>query len=321
MKRRFTRSISPALSVCLFALALLLIHRELKVYHYHDIVHQLRQVPGGVLPAALGLTILNYLVLTANDALALRHIRRRLPYPQLAFASFVGYAFSSNTTIVGGSAARYRIYSALGLSGREIAEMVLVSSYPVWLGFCLVAGASFVLQPPAAPTEIPISPLGFQIVGLICLAAIGVYMSAILLRRRPLIWRGWQVRVPAPALAVGQMAVTSVDWLLAAATLYVLLPDQVQVSYPAFLGLFTLGQGAAMISHVPGGLGVFETVLLFSLAGDGGAAALTAALLLYRVIYYLLPLLLGSLLLVLHEVMPQILSARTVVRLPLDAPD
>jgi uncharacterized membrane protein YbhN (UPF0104 family) len=117
------------------------------------------------------------------------------------------------------------------------------------------------------------------------------------------------------------MAVTSVDWLLAAAVLYMLLPDQVQVSYPAFLGLFLLGQGAAMISHVPGGLGVFETVLLFSLADSGNAPALTAALLLYRLIYYLLPLLLGSLLLAIHEILPQILLGRTTAQLPLEGPE
>jgi uncharacterized membrane protein YbhN (UPF0104 family) len=122
-------------------------------------------------------------------------------------------------------------------------------------------------------------------------------------------------------LALGQLAVTSLDWLLAAAALYVLLPDTVQISYPALLGLFLLGQAAAMISHVPGGLGVFETVLLLALADSGGAPALTAALLLYRLIYYLLPLLLGSLLLALHEILPQILSGRTVTRLPLDSPD
>ncbi len=321
MKRGFTRSISPALSVCLFVLALVLIHHELKVYHFRDIVHQLRQVPSAALLAAVGLTILNYFVLTANDALALRYARQRLPYYQLAFASFVGYAFSCSTTVVGGSAARYRIYSALGLSGGEIAKMVLFCSYPVWLGYFLVTGTLFILQPPAAPAEIPISGLGFQIAGLICLATIGAYMSAILLRRQPLVWRGWQLRVPSRALSVGQMAVTSIDWLLAAAVLYVLLPDQVRVSYPAFLGLLLLGQGAAMLSHVPGGLGVFETVLLYSLADRGNAPALTAALLLYRLIYYLLPLLLGALLLALHEILPQVLLGHTVTPLPLDNPD
>jgi uncharacterized membrane protein YbhN (UPF0104 family) len=280
---------------------------------------------------AVGLTVLSYLVLTVNDALALRYARRRLPYHQLAFASFVGYAFSCNATIVGGSAARYRIYSALGLSGGEIARMVLFCSYPVWLGYFLVTGTLFVLQPPATPTGIPISHLGFRVLGLACWAALGVYMSVVLLRRRPLAWRGWQLRVPSAPLSVGQIAVTAIDWLLAAAVLYVLLPGQMHVAFPRFLGLFMIGQGVGMISHVPGSLGVFETVLLYSLSEGGAAAAgpgevsfdptFVAALLLYRLIYYILPLLLAALLLAVHAVVPRGPLRETLIprSLPLDA--
>ncbi len=119
------------------------------------------------------------------------------------------------------------------------------------------------------------------------------------------------MRVPSPALSLGQIAVTATDWLLAAAVLWVLLPDQMHITYPHFLGIFMLGQGLGMVSHVPGGLGVFETVLLFSL-GDGDRVALTAALLLYRLIYYVLPLMVGSLLLALHEVLPRMALVRRI---------
>ena len=73
-----------------------------------------------------------------------------------------------------------------------------------------------------------------------------------------------------------------------------------------------LGQGLGMISHVPGGLGVFETVLLFALSDGSDAPALTAALLLYRLIYYIGPLLLGSLLLALHEVLLRLALVRRI---------
>ncbi len=327
MKHRITRALSPVLSVCLFVVALLLIHHELKDYQCRDILEQFRQVPAAALLGAAGLTILNYLVLTVNDALALRYARRRLPYRRLALASFVGYAFNNNTTILGGGAARYRIYSAFGLAAGEIAALVLFCSYPVWLGFLLVGGISFVLEPPLAPAGIPVSSLGFQVLGVLCLAVVGGFLVAILLRRRPLILRGWQVRVPSPALSAGQLAVTSVDWLLAAAVLYVLLPAPMRTGYPAFLSVYLLGQAAAMVSHVPGGLGVFETVMLFSLANDRTGASLMATLLLYRLIYYLLPLLAGSLLLALHEILQHIRPGRRQGErsldpaLPLDAPD
>ncbi len=145
MKRKLFQTIGPAISVCLFVLAIGLIHHELRGYHYRDIVRQFGQVGYGDIFNAVVLTILNYLVLTANDALALRYARHPLPYHKLAFASFVGYAFSNNATIVGGGAARYRIYTALGVSAGEIAELVVFCGMTVWLGFFLVAGSALVL--------------------------------------------------------------------------------------------------------------------------------------------------------------------------------
>ena len=303
MKRKLIRNVGSIISVCLFVLAAVVIHHELKDYRLHDIARQVQRVPRGDLLAAFVLTILNYLVLTASDALALVYARHPLPYRKLALASFIGYAFSHNATVVGGSAARFRIYSALGLSAGEIAELVVFCGITVWLGFFLVAGMSFVLEPQYVPLpqklHLPVQSI--WIVGVGCLAAVGLYMLAVPLRRRPIAIRGWQLRTPSTALSAGQIIVASTDWLLAAAVLYVLLPHQMQITYPKFLGIFMLGQGAGMISHVPGGLGVFETVILFSLSDGGDAPALTAALLLYRLIYYILPLLLGSLMLAIHE--------------------
>ena len=48
-----------------------------------------------------------------------------------------------------------------------------------------------------------------------------------------------------------------------------------------------------MLSHVPGGAGVFEATMFTLLSGElGGAgrAALSAALIVYRLVYYLAPL-------------------------------
>ncbi len=314
MKRKLFQTIGPALSVCLFVLAIGLIHHELRGYHYRDIVRQFGQVGYGDIVNAILLTLLNYLVLTANDALGLRYARHPLPYHQLAFASFIGYAFSNNATIVGGGAARYRIYTALGVSPGEIAELVLFCGMTVWLGFFLVAGSALLLGPQYVhlPQKLHLPIESVWVLGAICLAVVGVYLLAVVLRRRPLSLGGLQVRIPSPALSVGQMAVTATDWLLAAAVLCVLLPDEMNVTYPRFLGIFMLGQGLGMISHVPGGLGVFETVLLFSLGDGGDRMALTAALLLYRLIYYILPLILGSLMLAVHEVLPRMALVRRV---------
>ncbi len=314
MRHRLLRSAGYIVSVCLFLAAVAIIHHELKGYHLRDIIRQVGQVPGSDLLAAIALTVLNYLVLTGSDALALRYVRHPLAYHRIAVASFIGYVFSSNTTVLGGSAARYRIYSALGLSASEVAEVVLFCGFTFWLGFFALAGVVFVLERRylQLPQQLHLPLQSVWIIGVAFLVVVGVYLVGTALRRRPLALRGWQLPVPSPAIAFGQIAVSGLDWLLASAVLYVLLPDHVHVVFARFVGIFMLAQAAGLLSYVPAGLGVFETVLLLSLAEGGDAAALTAALLLYRFIYYLLPLLLGSLMLTIHEILPRMAVIRRV---------
>ena len=50
---------------------------------------------------------------------------------------------------------------------------------------------------------------------------------------------------------------------------------------------------AAVLSHVPGGYGVFDVLIVEFLPKDRGAAVV-AALLVFRVIYYWLPLLIAA---------------------------
>jgi uncharacterized protein (TIRG00374 family) len=88
---------------------------------------------------------------------------------------------------------------------------------------------------------------------------------------------------------------------LAAAVLYVLLPAHPDVNYFIFFGSYLLAQIAGIISNVPGGLGVFETVLILLISPPIASDQLLGALLVYRIVYYLLPLLIGLGLLALYE--------------------
>ncbi len=122
-----------------------------------------------------------------------------------------------------------------------------------------------------------------------------VYVLAVSFRKKPLIFRNWELRLPSVRLAWAQLLVGSIDWALAGCVLFVLLPEQAGFSFLQFLGIYLLAQVAALISHVPGGLGVFESMILLS-APDIPADALISSMLVYRGIYYLLPLAAAALL-------------------------
>lgn len=80
-----------------------------------------------------------------------------------------------------------------------------------------------------------------------------------------------------------------------------LLPDTSAVTYPGFLAVFLLAQTIGLLSQVPGGLGVLESLIVLFLSSAIPASKILAALLLYRLIYYLLPLTVAIAMLGIHE--------------------
>jgi len=306
MKPIILRRLSSILGVSLIIVAMIVIHDRLRGVHYLDIVRDLKQIRPASLALAGGLTVLNYLVLTFYDALALRYIRNRLAYPKLALASFIGYVFSNNATVLGGSAARYRIYSAFGVPANDVAKLVLFCSLTFWLGFLAVAGAVFIIGPQQVPSALHVPLASLWPLGIAFLSIVAAYMVVVVWRRRPILIRGWEFSIPSAGLSLGQIAISSVDWLLAAGVLYVVLPGGIHLTVSRFLATFMLAQAAGLLSYVPGGLGVFETVILILLSGTAEPSALVGSMVAYRLIYYIGPLIVASSLLAAHEVWPRI---------------
>ena len=88
------------------------------------------------------------------------------------------------------------------------------------------------------------------------------------------------------------MLVGAVEMSAAIASLYVLLPAGIAPPFVDFLPVYVGAVLAGLISHAPGGLGVFETIMLASFT-QAQRPDLLAAMLCYRITYSLLPFLLG----------------------------
>jgi hypothetical protein len=102
-----------------------------------------------------------------------------------------------------------------------------------------------------------------------------------------------------------QIVVAALDWTFAGSTLWALLPPDAHVSWPPFLGVFLLAQCIGLLSHVPGGLGVFETVVVTLLGGQVDTQAIVGALVAFRAVYYFGPLAVAALLLGAYELRRQ----------------
>jgi uncharacterized membrane protein YbhN (UPF0104 family) len=300
--RKWLHRIGPVVGVALLAAAFWILHRELRAYRYADLSREIRELPRPRVLLALALTAINYLVLTGYDALGMRYARQPLAYRRVVFASFICYAVSNNLgfSLVTGASLRYRLYSRWGVPIGEIAKVVAFTATTIWLGVLAVGGVAFVVAPLEAPVFLHLPIATLRPLGAILLALLAAYVALSIAHRQEFSIRGVKFSIPAPAMAVAQVAVSSLDWMLASSVLYVLLPPGT-ISFPALVAVYVLGQSVGLISHVPGGVAVFESVVLLFLTPKIPAPQLVGILLVFRCIYYLIPLALAATGLALYE--------------------
>ncbi len=304
MTARRLRALGPLVAFGLLGVAFWMLHRQLRGHTYADIQQSLSAIGGDRLGLALGLTVASYFVLTGYDTLALRYLGRRLRYRRRALAAFLGYVFSYNLglNLLGGAAPRYRLYTRWGLTALQIAKLIGFASLTFWLGALTLAAAALFGEPAAMTAALHLPPGVALPLGVTLALLVGTYLVACTVRRAPFTLRGWAVSLPSPTLAVSQLVLSAVDWSLAAGVLYVLLPPSAGLSYPHFLGLFVVAEVGGVLSHVPAGLGVFETILILSLRPVATAPAVLGSLVAFRLVYYLLPLAVATAALAAYEI-------------------
>jgi len=206
----------------------------------------------------------------------------------------VCYAFNLNfTTWIGGVAMRYRLYMRLGLSASTVTRILSLSLLTNWTGYMALAGVIFALRLVQLPDNWGLGVTGLQLVGFALLGLVSAYIGICAFSRQ----RVWHMRersitLPSLRMAVLQLCLGAANWSLMAALIFWLLPEG--ASYTSVLGVLLISCMAAVVAHIPAGLGVLEAVFLALLQHQYSQASLIAALLAYRVLYYLLPLMLAS---------------------------
>ena len=285
---KLSAAIRALLSLLLLLAALFVLRHEVDALSWPALNAAVRRIPADRIWTAGLLTLLNFAVLTCFDQLAFRHIGRRPRLAPVALTSFIAYAVSNAVgfALVSGAAVRYRFYSRWGLSSGQIARLVVFYSSTFWLGLLVLGGLALLVAPAPAVGVVPAPWL--RIIGVALLALAGGYATLPLLGRRS-IWVGpWEFSVPTPAQVAAQFALSTADWLLAAAVLWELLPDP-RPSLLTVSGVFVAAQLAGLVSHVPAGAGIFESTMVLLMTPSMSAGTLVPVLLMYRVVYYLAP--------------------------------
>ncbi|MGE5506031.1 MAG: lysylphosphatidylglycerol synthase domain-containing protein [Actinomycetota bacterium] len=296
------RGAGALFSAVVFALALWVLHRAIGRFDVRAVVSAAASYPAATLVGALGMAAASYAVLTGFDGLAVRHIGRPMPPGWTALISFVSHAVSHNAgfAVLTGGSVRLRMYSTFGLGVGEVASVIAFAGLTFALGTIVLAGGAFILEGDKVARLLHL-PAGAVIgVGWAATLVLAAYLAWTALAGRPLAVGGWRFATPSLGVSLLQITIAAADLALVAGALYLLLPLGKGVSYPAFVGLYVVATLAGIVSHVPGGLGVFEGALVLMLPQLQSDAVL-AALLVFRVFYNLLPLLLAAVVLGVFE--------------------
>jgi phosphatidylglycerol lysyltransferase len=291
------------LGVALLVLVAFWLHHLLGKYHWRDILERVQAISNTKLLRAAFFTCAGYGCLTLYDALAVRFAGARVPYPRVALISFMGYAIGHNVGFnsISGGAVRYRAYTALGLSAKQIATIIAFGTLTFFLGAGVLLGVSLLTNAGMSGSVLHVHAWLARAAGGILLVGVCAYLWLVCTRHAPLKFRQLVIPVPKARVAFAQIGISCVDMLCATSVLYVLLPREAAIGFFAFAGVYLLALAAGAVSNVPGGIGVFEFVLLLLMPAVP-ADRLLGALIAYRAIYYFAPFAIALVLLGAHEV-------------------
>jgi phosphatidylglycerol lysyltransferase len=297
LRELWRRWLLPAVTLLIFALVALGLRRELAQFRFANVLASLAAIPRSALIGAVLCTAASYGLLGFYDVLALRYLGKRVPYGRTLFTSFIAYAFGHNFGIAAftGGAVRYRLYSSAGLNAADVATVSAFCGVTTAIGLGVLAGVSFIVAPHQGAHAVHMNHTIVFGLGVLLLILVGLYALWSIFGPEQFELRGWALRAPAPSIALPQIVLAVVDLAISALVLWLLLPAATPVTLLIFAGAYATAMSAAVISHVPGGIGVFESLLVLALPSVP-ADQLIGSLLAWRAVYYLLPLLVAAVL-------------------------
>jgi len=292
--------------VFFFALAAIMLYWQLRNYSFMDILRALWRIPINNLAYAVMACFSGYIVLSFYDYLALRYVHQshKVGWWKWMLAGMLGFAISNNagTAVVSGGAIRFRLYTRWRIKAADIVKMLVFSGFTYFLGAVSIMVAGYFMVPRDIFSASVGASIGISGMFLFCTAALGAYLAMTLLFQGKKVHIGdVDFRIPKFGMAIAQMVTGMLDSILAGLVLYFCLMHFVDIPFTTFIGVFVIAQVTGVFSQVPGGIGVFESIIMLAMPNVGNPAALFGSLLAYRIIYYLLPLIGAGSLFVIYE--------------------
>lgn len=278
-----------------FALAVLtLLGTAVVKIDWKEVLAAIRALPASALWLAALIAALSYLVYSTYDLLGKRYTEHGLVWWRCLTVGFICYAFTMNFGApVGGIGLRLRLYTKQGLEPGVIMRIVGLSLTTNWMGYTLLAGILFASGVVELPASWKLDAMPLRIIGVLMVAA-GVAYLGLCKFSSTRSWTvfGHTIELPSIGLACVQMGLAILNWMLIGTVIYVLL--QQNVPYFMVLGVLLISAIAGALMHIPGGIGVIESVFVAMLSDLMARPEILGALLAYRAIYYVGPLIVAG---------------------------
>ena len=305
MSRKYQKTLRKVLSwsgLFFFGVAAFMIYHQLAKYSLEEIKNAVISVPKSNILYACLASLGGYVALSSYDFLALKYIKRKLTAWKWMFAGFIGFAISNNAghAVVSGGAIRYRLYTRWRIPPGDIVKIVTFSGFTYLIACFFLVIIGFICSPQHVLTAMS-SRYVNHIVLLLSVCGLLFYFGGCIFYKKPIIIKEIEFDTPSPQMALAQMLIGSADILMASLVLYFIMESYIDIPFFTFIGVFITAQLLGIYSQVPGGLGVFEVLFTNLLPEDLNQATLFAILILYRIIYYLMPLIISGIILIIYE--------------------
>jgi glycosyltransferase 2 family protein len=300
VSRRWNRQHwAPVIAAVAISIALFLLYRVLRRYRLEEIVDAVAAIPSWRVALAALCAAGSYTALSLFDALAIRYIGRKLPYYRIALASFtalsighsIGFSALSTGTL------RFRFYMGWGLRPGDVGRIIVFCASTVGVGLAALSGLSLLAEPALASEAMNLPQGAVRLAGGLVLVGVCVYVVAAWRVRQSLVVGRWHLPMPPLRLALLQLVVGCLNYLLVAGCLYNALGGGAEVPYFRVAAAYAIASVAGLIAHVPGNWGLLEAVVILLLPELDPIGALVA----FRLLYYLVPFAMGLTLLGITE--------------------
>jgi phosphatidylglycerol lysyltransferase len=278
-------------SIVCFAAAVWLIWTQLAQISFGDFLTALLATPAPAVVASVALTLASYLCLSGTEWLSLRAWGLRLGYWQTAQVAIPSYALTNSAGFspATGTVIRVQLYAPRGLTAAQSTQVAMLAGAAVTVSGIVAGGAMMLLRRRLFTQALHV-PEALVIAAALALMAPASLWFAAFTRGAP----RWLGGSPQRDLSVARRALGLAaglgDWVFSCAALFVLLPRPQWQIFPGFFWAYIAGSVLSAATGVPGGVGVFEAIMLLLTHIVARAHETAAALLLYRCIYSFGPL-------------------------------